>query len=162
MTNRPAARVLLVDAAGRILLFRGCDPAVPGVSWWFTPGGGLDAGETPAQGAARELFEETGLRVDPAELGEPVWHQVIEFSYDHRWYRQDQEFFLLRVEGWQVDTRGFEEAERQSIEGHHWWSLADLDATDEDVYPEGLADLVRRLLADAAAAQVDAAPQGGL
>ncbi|WP_412740861.1 NUDIX hydrolase [Krasilnikovia sp. MM14-A1259] len=148
MTNRPAARVLLVDAAGRILLFHGGDPADPGPTWWFTPGGGLDQGETPAQGAARELFEETGLRVDPAELGEPVWHQVIEFSYDHQWYRQDQEFFLLRVEQWQVDTRGFEEAEKASIEGHHWWSLDELDATDEDVYPEGLADLLRRLVPD--------------
>ncbi len=32
------------------------------------PGGGVDPGETPAQAAAREAFEETGL----ADLGEPV------------------------------------------------------------------------------------------
>jgi hypothetical protein len=28
---------------------------------------------------------------------------------------------------------------------HRWWSLAELDETAEDVYPPGLADLVRRL-----------------
>ncbi|BFU42880.1 NUDIX hydrolase [Krasilnikovia sp. MM14-A1004] len=148
MTNRPAARVLLVDAAGRILLFHGGDPVAPDESWWFTPGGGLEPGETPARGAARELFEETGLRVDPAELGEPVWHQVIEFSYRHQWYRQDQQFYLLRVDRWQVDTAGFEEEERTSVDGHRWWSLAELDATDEDVYPEELPDLLRRLVSD--------------
>ena len=31
------------------------------------------------------------------------------------------------------------------IVGHRWWTLAELDATAEDVYPRGLADLVRRL-----------------
>jgi hypothetical protein len=28
---------------------------------------------------------------------------------------------------------------------HRWWTLAELDATDEDIYPPGLAELVRRL-----------------
>ena len=46
VTDRRAARVLLVDAADRVLLFAGSDPLRPGDgSWWFTPGGGLDDGE---------------------------------------------------------------------------------------------------------------------
>src|SRR5690606_42109346 len=44
----------------------------PHRSWWFTVGGGIDPGETPHQAAVRELFEETGLRLDPAELVGPV------------------------------------------------------------------------------------------
>lgn len=66
--DRRAARVLLIDDAGRALLFHGGDPVRPEQRWWFTPGGGLGADETPAQGAARELFEETGVRVDPDDL----------------------------------------------------------------------------------------------
>ena len=31
---------------------------------WLPPGGELEAGETPLEAAARELFEETGLRGD--------------------------------------------------------------------------------------------------
>ena len=136
---------MLVDGDGRALLLRGGDPARPGLRWWFTPGGGLDEGETPAEGAARELFEETGLRVDPSELGAPVWHQVTEFSYDGRDYRQDQEFFLLRVPSWEVDTAGFDPEEQRTIDGHRWWSAAELDETGETVYPEELASLLRRL-----------------
>jgi 8-oxo-dGTP pyrophosphatase MutT (NUDIX family) len=147
VSDRPAARVVLVDDSGRTLLLRGCDPARPGLRWWFTPGGGLNPGESSAEGAARELFEETGLRVDPAELGEPVWHQVIEFSYDHRRYRQDQYFYLYRVPEWRIDTTGFDPEERRTIDAHRWWSAAELDSTDETVYPEELADLLRHFLA---------------
>jgi 8-oxo-dGTP pyrophosphatase MutT (NUDIX family) len=143
--DRRAARVVLVDHADRILLLRGCDPARPGPRWWFTPGGGLNPGESTADGAVRELFEETGLRVTPGELGEPVWHQVTRFSFDNRQYRQEQDFYLVRVAEWQVDTAGFNAEERATIDEHRWWSAAELDATDEIVYPENLADLVRRL-----------------
>lgn len=143
--DRRAARVVLVDRADRTLLLRGTDPARPGLRWWFTPGGGLDSGESPAEGAARELFEETGLRVDPAELGEPVWHQVTQFSYNHRQYRQEQQFYLLRVSEWEVDTAGFDAEERLTIDEHRWWSAEELDATTETIFPEDLADLLRRL-----------------
>jgi 8-oxo-dGTP pyrophosphatase MutT (NUDIX family) len=143
--DRRAARVVLVDRADRTLLLRGTDPARPGLRWWFTPGGGLDSGESPAEGAARELFEETGLRVDPAELGEPVWQQVTQFSYNHRQYRQEQEFYLLRVSEWEVDTAGFDAEERLTIDEHRWWSAEELDATTETIFPEDLADLLRRL-----------------
>jgi hypothetical protein len=31
------------------------------------------------------------------------------------------------------------------IVSHRWWTLEQLDATTEDIYPPGLADLVRQL-----------------
>jgi 8-oxo-dGTP pyrophosphatase MutT (NUDIX family) len=162
--DRRAARVLLVDRAGRALLLHGGDPARPGLRWWFTPGGGRQGDETAAEGAARELFEETGLRVEPAELGEPIWHQVTEFSYDHRQYRQDQEFFLLRVAEWRVDTAGMEADEQETISEHRWWSAAELDASTEQIFPEDLATLLRRHTADgvqADASRADARREEG-
>ena len=144
VTDRRAARVLLIDAAGRTLLLHGGDPARPGERWWFTPGGGLDEGETLAEGAARELFEETGLRVDPAELGPPVWHEVTEFSYREMDYRQEQDFFLLRVDEWRVDTAGMDDDEQQTITEHRWWSAAEIEASTEQIFPAGLAAMMRR------------------
>jgi 8-oxo-dGTP pyrophosphatase MutT (NUDIX family) len=145
MISRWAARILLLDDSGRILLFHGIDPARPEHHFWFTPGGGLDPGETTAQAAARELREESGLEVDPADLGKPVWRDVTEFPFDGRWYRQDQEFFLLRVASWQVDSSGFDEIERGSIDGHRWWSVAELECTAERYYPPELPTLLRTL-----------------
>ncbi|SCL21354.1 ADP-ribose pyrophosphatase YjhB, NUDIX family [Micromonospora rhizosphaerae] len=146
-TPRRAARVLLVDAADRVLLFAGTDPARPGHSYWFTPGGGLDPGESPADGAARELAEETGLRLTPDELGVPVWSETVEFPFDGVWYRQEQEFFIVRVPAWEVDTAGFNEIERASVSGHRWWSLAELAHTEERYYPEDLPVVLTRALA---------------
>jgi len=140
---RVAARVLLINEAGRILLFHGIDPANPADDYWVTPGGGLAPGETPAQAAARELFEETGLRVGPAELGQPVFRNVVEFSFEGRLYRQEQDFFLLRVRTWEVDTSGFDDSELRSVDGHRWWSAEELAVTTEAVYPESLPSLLR-------------------
>lgn len=145
VVERRAARVLLVDSAGRALLLLGSDPARPGTSWWFTPGGGLETGETPAESAARELFEEVGLKVEPAELGEPFWRHVAEFSYDGRQYNQAQEFFLLRVPGWQVDFAGMDAEERATITDHRWWSADEIEASPESIFPVELPDLLRRL-----------------
>lgn len=53
------AHILAVDAEGRILVVR-TTYLGPG---WMLPGGRLERGETPHDGAARETREETGLEV---------------------------------------------------------------------------------------------------
>jgi ADP-ribose pyrophosphatase YjhB (NUDIX family) len=143
---RRAARVMLVDADRRVLMFRGRDPGRPGVKYWFTAGGGLDEGETPAEGASRELREETGLVVPPEQFGTPIWHQVTDFPFNGLWYRQEQDFFLVRVGAVQVSLDGLDELERDSIDAHRWWSVADLEATSERFYPDELVDLLRGIL----------------
>lgn len=145
LTPRRAARVLVLDETDRILLFHCFDPGRPDHTYWITPGGGIEAGETAAAGAARELAEETGLRVRPAKLGEPVWREVIEFPFNGRWYRQEQEFFMIRAPRWEVDTTGLDEVERGSTDGHRWWTRQELDQTADRYYPSKLPELLSRI-----------------
>jgi 8-oxo-dGTP pyrophosphatase MutT (NUDIX family) len=141
--DRRAARVLLLDGQDRLLLFHGRDPlhAARG-QWWFTPGGGLDPGESPAQGAVRELLEETGLVVTPEELGEVVHQRVTTFPWGDEVYRQEEDYFLLRVDAHEVDTTGFNEVETAAVLGHRWWPLDELAATDERYDPAELLELL--------------------
>jgi 8-oxo-dGTP pyrophosphatase MutT (NUDIX family) len=143
---RQAARVVLIDSEKRVLLFRGFDPASPEIRFWFTVGGGLDEGETPAEGAVRELREETGLALGVDSLEGPIWHQTTDFPYDGRWYRQEQDFFAVRVASWQVSMDGQDLEERATIDGHRWWSVAELLATSERYYPLELPALVNEIL----------------
>lgn len=145
VVRRQAGRVLVVDAAGRVLLLHGFDPARPGEPYWFTVGGGAEPQESLAEAAVRELAEETGIAARPADLGEPVWHEVAEFSFQGASYRQEQDFFLLEVGSPEISADGRDQEEAAVIDGHRWWTLAELDATAERYYPAALPRLLRSL-----------------
>ncbi|WP_035797728.1 NUDIX hydrolase [Kitasatospora mediocidica] len=142
--RRRAARVLLLDGESRLLLFHGFDPAEPARTWWFTPGGGLEPGEDSREAALRELAEETGLTA--VRLGPVVAVDLAAFSYDGEEYEQEQWFHLAHTEETALDCSGSPAAEQPQLREAHWWTVAELRATAETVYPRGLAGLVERLL----------------
>lgn len=73
--------VVLVDRRGWILLQeRDANPEIDPDKWGFS-GGHLEAGETPEQGAYRELEEETGLDLAPGTLR--LWKSVDVFHEVH-------------------------------------------------------------------------------
>ncbi len=143
--RRRAGRVIVVDPDGRVLLLHGFDPARRDQPFWFTVGGGAKPGESLAEAAARELREEAGIAVPAAARGDPVWHEVSEFSYEHRSYRQEQDFFLLRVPSAEVSSDGMDDEEAAVVDGHRWWTAAELDSTSESYYPVRLPRLLREL-----------------
>jgi len=61
--TRTTVGVILVDAAGQILMqLRDDIPTIVDPGCWVVPGGVVDPGEAPEDGARRELEEETGYR----------------------------------------------------------------------------------------------------
>jgi 8-oxo-dGTP diphosphatase len=68
-------RIVLGDEDGRLLMLKRAadDDAHPGL--WEMPGGGIDAGETAAQAAARELREEVGIDVPAEDLADWGWFE---------------------------------------------------------------------------------------
>jgi len=147
--DREAARVLLVDGAGRVLLFEGLDPAHrDGGSWWFTPGGGIEGEESAQEAAHRELWEETGLRVP--QLSGPVAERRGEFAFDGLLYRQHELYFAVVLPEVEVVVApvAHTDLEIRSVLRWRWWSVADLEATQEPVYPGWLAGWLRRTVTE--------------
>ena len=63
--SRPVASVAVVDGDQVLLVERSIEP---NFGLWALPGGNIEFDEPPAVGAARELREETDVRVDPDDL----------------------------------------------------------------------------------------------
>jgi 8-oxo-dGTP pyrophosphatase MutT (NUDIX family) len=114
-----------------VLLLHGWDPLKPGTPYWFTIGGGVEAGETVVQAGLRELREEVGILLPSDGLGEPVATNTIEFEWGGCPIIQHQTFFAVGVDTVEVTFANQEELELQTISAHGWWHPDELEATGQ-------------------------------
>lgn len=116
----PSVSVALRDAAGRVLLARHAEGNV-----WLLPGGSIEPGETPADAAVREMWEETGLFVRLTRLigvfGGP--HHIVRYrngdrtSYVTAAFEAKADSGAMRPDGAELlEARFFDEAETAAVQ----------------------------------------------
>jgi hypothetical protein len=77
---------------------------------------------------------------------EVIHHRTVIMEHSDRIVRQVEQFFVARVSVAQRplgDVAAMHVSD--GIDGVRWWTLDELDATDEKVWPDGLPDLIRSL-----------------
>lgn len=149
LPRREASRLLLLDDANRVLLFRYSTRLAPQFTarghehFWGPIGGALESGETFDAAARRELAEETGL--SDVEIGEIVAAREFPMQLGADWFQADERFYAIRIGEFTPDTSGFTDLERSDVLGWRWWSAAEIAASEELVFPEALDWLLEKL-----------------
>jgi len=107
-----AASAVITDDGGRVLLvLRGTEPEK---GRWSVPGGSVEPGETLVEAAAREAFEETGLRV---KVLDELWFVTIPAG-DGR---------VFEVHDFAATVTGGELAPGDDADDARWVTPAELD-----------------------------------
>ncbi len=141
---RPAARILLVDQAGRILLFR-FTPEDGRPPFWCTVGGAVDPGESYEEAARRELYEETGIIADP---GPEIFRREVDFlTIEGVEVTADERYFFIRTEARDIDAAGHTELEQRVMQQWRWIAPAELDSLGEQYFPLDLSQMLAEVMA---------------
>ena len=135
---RPAARILLVDGAGRTLMFRFTPGDRP--PFWCTPGGAVDPGESYEAAARRELLEETGLDRD---CGPQVARRQVEFrTIEGGEVDADERYFRVDIDAHEVTGAGHTALEQRVMQSWRWFTRDELAAHAEPYFPTDLIELL--------------------
>lgn len=147
-TPREAGRVFLIDADRRVLLMHERRDVGSSATHWITPGGGVEDGESAAQAAVREAYEETGLRLELDPAAEPMYTERVRFTFAGQDIEQTNHYFLLQVpSGLPVRPAAHTELEQLVVLGFHWWPLPELAASEVEREPVTMVELLERALA---------------
>jgi TDG/mug DNA glycosylase family protein len=139
--QREAVRALLVDADERIMLVQYENPATR-ATWWGTPGGGIEPGEDHQTALRRELREELGL--EEFDAGPLVWTHERTFPWAQRLMHQVNDVYLVRVHA--HEPQPTIDLEEEAVVSYRWWTLDEIESTDERVTPPDFLERVRTIL----------------
>ena len=138
---RRAARVLLVDGEGRLLLFRYVPDDLP--PFWLLPGGECEPDEGFPAAASRELLEETGIAAKPRCI---AVRREFDYIYEGMPVRGIEHFFHHQTQEVRIDTTGHTEVEQRAMQEYRWFAPAELSGWHEPVYPADLAELIGQVV----------------
>jgi 8-oxo-dGTP pyrophosphatase MutT (NUDIX family) len=145
LVERTVVRVVVLDSAGRVLLFHTHDPTYPELGrWWELPGGGIEPGEDYVAAAIRELHEETGITASGSRVGAPTWRRHATFKYrgERRLQHEVVVTVSLASETPPVDGALRVDYEDEDYFDYRWWPVDRIVESSARFYPGRLPELL--------------------
>ncbi|MGL4440556.1 MAG: NUDIX hydrolase [Bosea sp. (in: a-proteobacteria)] len=148
--TRHTSRLIILDPADRLLLiqYRATERQSvvhPGLKdFWFTPGGGIEPGESAEEAALREMDEEVGLSGLPL-LGEVARRDALNDLFTRAAFCHER-YFLVRASSAAFDTARLAETDQDEVLDVRWWELDAFKASSEVLIPGGVLALVGQLI----------------
>lgn len=146
--QRASVRIVLLDETDHVLLYLDSDQGLtPPVTWWSTPGGGIDPGESIPETAVRELWEETGLQVTASDVSDPIATRTVRHGFSDHIDTQHDTFVVVRAQRFEPNPGHLTPEEQATMQQWRWWSADEISASAEDFWPAQTDDLVRAAIA---------------
>jgi 8-oxo-dGTP pyrophosphatase MutT (NUDIX family) len=140
---------VLSDGGGRVLLFHVLTPDQAPDGWWELPGGGLSPGESYLEAAIREIREETGLVLDPAQVSAPSWRRDTTWVSRGKRRLQHEVVVHARIAADQpaIIDGGRTPQEVEDFVTFRWWQVREITGSPQRFYPGRLPELLPAFLA---------------
>lgn len=148
MKIRKRASALLISADNRLFLFKFEFAFLDhGKTFWVTPGGGVNEGESFKQGLRRELYEELGLDVTVTEPY--AFFRKMPFTHKSgEEFISDERFFVVKVPDENVIFSNMSAVEKKLTKEGKWWSVDDIRSSSEEFFADDLDSILENILND--------------
>ena len=149
---RPCVGLMVLNARNEVWVGRRVNSPNQGhlSAFWQMPQGGIDAGETPAAAAIRELYEETSIRTAQIIAESTEWYpydlppELLGRVWDGRYRGQMQRWFAVRFTGPDSEINIAPADHEREFAEWRWAPMADLPRLivpfKRDVYSKVIAE----------------------
>ena len=147
--KRYAARLLIFNGLNQALLLSTRDASNSEfLNSWEIPGGGINQGESIAEAAVREVYEETGIIINLESVSKPLWLRCVLYTYRGEKRLQHEAICVTKIKE-SKPRISFSNREPFEVEDHElmkWWTLEEVMSSDALFYPRSLPQNIESLL----------------
>lgn len=147
-----SVRILLINDQDKLLLMCADDPKTTSKDgtyhgkFWFPIGGQIEPGEELINTAIREIKEETGLEEQDVTFGPKVWFGEFVMIISGRMNKLKQQYIVAHTKKSEITLQYLTKKEKEVIKEAKWFSLLDINQSEEVIYPTLLSKYLPEIL----------------